>query len=106
MTLEGSECDWRIEDDQKTRCRYVCVDKGWQNSCGGSPLAIAAMARWISGLEGGSWSMHCPDFYLCVTEACDVSSLELTMAPSRNGHMEPEFRVESDTGFLLPKVCS
>ena len=44
------------------------------------------MARWISDLEVGFWSMHCPELYLCVTEACDVSSLELIMAPSRNGH--------------------
>ena len=106
MTLKNSESEWRTEDDQKTACsrRYACVDKGWQNSCGGFPLAIAAMARWISDLEGGSWLMHCPDLYLCVIEACDVSSLELTMVPSRNGQgRSPSSALKAILGFYSRK---
>ena len=62
------------------------------------------MARWISDLEGGSWSMHCLDLYLRVIEACDVSSLEINMVISRNGHgRSPNFALKAILIFYSRK---
>lgn len=61
MTLKSSDFDWLMKDGSKVR-PYACVDHRRQDclvgasaESGGSPLAKAAMARWISNLGGGFW---------------------------------------------------